>query len=264
MNRIDKAFTRLKTENRKALITFITAGNPDLAAAEKIILSMEKSGADIIEIGIPYSDPLADGPVIQNSYAKALQNGITIKAVLGKISEIRTKTEIPLIFMVYYSCIYKYGMEKFVNECSRIGIDGIIIPDLPLEERSDMIEICVKLGIYLIPLVAPTSNNRIKDVVKGAKGFVYCVSVNGVTGMRQALHSDLEKYMKVVAKYTDIPKALGFGISNREMAEKYKRYCDGVIIGSAIVNIINNASNLDEITENLSKFIRDIRDGLDK
>lgn len=213
MNRIDKAFERLKAEKRKALITFITAGNPDLTATEEIILSMDKSGADIIEIGIPYSDPLADGPVIQNSYARALQNGITIKAILGNISEIRLRTEIPLIFMVYYSCIYKYGVNKFVSECSRSGIDGIIIPDLPLEERVDIREICDKFGIYLIPLVAPASNNRIKDVVKDAKGFVYCVSVNGVTGMRQTLHSDLEGYMKVVSQYTNVPKALGFGIS---------------------------------------------------
>lgn len=263
MNRIDSTFEVLKTKGKKALITFITAGDPSLEAAEKIILSMEQSGADIVEIGIPYSDPLADGAVIQNSYSKSLKNGITINAVFDTMTEVRKSTEIPLIFMVYYSCIFKYGMEKFVQQCSLAGIDGIIIPDLPLEEREDIRNICLGYNIYLIPLTAPTSKDRIEAVVKDAKGFVYCVSVNGVTGMRAALHTELKGYMDTVEKYTDVPKALGFGISNSEMAAKYKPFCDGVIIGSAIVNIISNSASVEEAAEKLSVFIKGVREALD-
>ncbi|MDP4091370.1 MAG: tryptophan synthase subunit alpha [Bacillota bacterium] len=264
MNRIDRVFSRLKEENRKALITFITSGDPSLDATGEIILSMDKAGADIIEVGIPYSDPLADGPVIQNSYARALKNGVKIKSVIDKIAETRLKTEVPLVFMVYYSCIYKYGADKFVRNCHAAGIDGIIIPDLPLEERVEIRNICDSYDIYLIPLVAPASKDRIKEVVEDAKGFVYCVSVNGVTGMRQALATDLESYMKVVSKYTGVPKALGFGISNKEMAEKYKPFCDGVIIGSAIVDIISQEPGITDSTDKLRRFVKEVREALDK
>ncbi|OPJ64882.1 tryptophan synthase subunit alpha [Clostridium oryzae] len=259
MNRIDAAFSRLKEENRKALITFITAGDPDLDTSAEIIKTMENSGADIVEIGIPYSDPIADGPVIQNSSYKALKAGFKINNLMKKVKDIRGCINIPLVYMLYYNCIFKYGTEKFLEDCKSSGIDGIIIPDLPLEEREEFNKLCDKYDIYLIPLVAPTSNDRIEGIVNGAKGFVYCVSVAGVTGARSEIKTDIAEYMNQVAQYTSVPKALGFGISNAEMAEKYKPYCDGVIIGSAIVKLVDKYEDMNEMLKAVGEFVKEVK-----
>jgi tryptophan synthase alpha chain len=259
MNRIDKKFEAVKQKNEKAMIPFITAGDPDLNTTVELVLAMEKAGADIIELGIPYSDPLADGVVIQQSSTRALKNGAKISSIMNAVKDIRKKSQVPLVYLVYYNSVFKYGMEKFIMECSFAGIDGIIIPDLPIEERKDIIDISDRYGVYLIPLVAPTSKERIKKITHKGKGFVYCVSTNGVTGVRQEIGTDIKEYMDIVSRYTDMPKALGFGISNAEMADKYKEHCDAIIVGSALIKIIAGAGNMKEAVENAAKFVEDIK-----
>lgn len=259
MNRIDRTFDLLKKKNEKAMISFITAGDPDLDTTVDLVLAMEQAGADIIELGIPYSDPLADGVIIQESSARALKNGVKIIKIMNTVKEIRRKSSVPLIYLVYYNSVFKYGKEKFIRECRDAGVDGIIIPDLPIEERKDVIDTADKYGVYLIPLIAPTSRERIKNITYNGKGFVYCVSTNGVTGIRQEISTDIEKYMDIVSQYTDMPKALGFGISNAEMAKKFKPYCDAVIVGSAIVKKIAEAGNKEELIENVKKLVSQIK-----
>lgn len=262
MNRIDEKFKMLKESARKAMIPFITAGYPDINSTIELVLAMEQAGADIIEIGIPYSDPIADGPVIQESSNRALANGVKIKDIMNAVNIIRKASDIPLVYLVYYNCLYKYGIEKFLNESSKAGIDGIIIPDLPIEERDELSGIADKYKIYLIPLVAPTSKERIKKIVDNGKGFVYCVSAAGVTGERKSIPTDIKKYMKLVSSYTSLPKALGFGISGADMAYQFKPYCDGIIVGSAIVRKISRSKNKGETIKDIKEFIADIKDVL--
>lgn len=259
MNRIDKAFERLRIENRKALITFITAGYPTLEATEKLVYTLEQNGADIIELGIPYSDPMADGPIIQMSSQQALKQGIKIIHIMERVKAIRKNSQVPIVYMMYYSNIYKYGREAFVLDCRAAGIDGLIVPDLPLEEREELESLCSQNEIYLIPLVAPTSKHRIKEITKNAKGFVYCVSVSGVTGMRASIATNLKYYMEEVSHETSQPRAIGFGISSKSMAEKYKDYCEGIIIGSAIIKIISENKG-EEIFNKVGSFIKDIKE----
>jgi tryptophan synthase alpha chain len=259
MNRIDLKFQELKQKGEKALISFVTAGDPDLNTTLEIVLAMEEAGADIIELGIPYSDPLADGPTIQASSNRALKNGAKIVKIMETVKSIREKTQIPLVYLAYYNSIFKYGMEKFLKQCSEFGIDGIIIPDLPIEERKDIINMGEKYGVNLIPLVAPTSKERIKNIVKDAKGFVYCVSVNGVTGARNGIATNIEGYMNEISEYTNIPKALGFGISSGAMAAEFKPYCDGIIVGSAVIKKIENETDKDHIILNVKKFIEELK-----
>lgn len=256
MNRIDKKFKVLKETGRKALITFVTAGDPDLDTTIDLVLAMEKAGSDIIELGIPYSDPLADGPVIQASSARALEKGAKISKIMDTVKKIRRQSDVPLVYLLYYNSIFKYGVERFLQECSEAGVDGLIIPDLPLEERKEIIDVMDKYGVYLIPLVAPTSKERIKSITEGGKGFVYCVSLNGVTGVRQDISTNIKEYMETIAEYTDLPKALGFGISSAAMAQQFRPYCDGIIIGSAIIKKIAEASSKEEAVSEVSKFVQ--------
>ncbi|MGE5628040.1 MAG: tryptophan synthase subunit alpha [Solirubrobacterales bacterium] len=264
MNRIDSKFKLLREENKKALIPFITAGDPNLETTVELVLGMEKAGADIIEIGIPYSDPMADGVIIQQSSTRALKNGAKIPRIMEAVKAVRSKSQVPLIYLVYYNSVFKYGMEKFLKECSEAGVDGVIIPDLPIEEREEITQIGDKYGICLIPLVAPTSKERIKKITENGKGFVYCVSTNGVTGVRQEIGTDIKSYMDIVSGYTDMPKALGFGISNAEMVSKYKDYCDGIIVGSAVIKKISEAKNNSEAIENTVNFISELKGALSK
>ena len=247
MNRIVQKFNYLKFKNKKAFIPFITGGDPDLDTTLELVLTLEKAGADIIEIGIPYSDPMADGPVIQTSSTRSLANGTKISSIMDKVCEIREKAQIPLVYLLYYNSIFKYGSEKFFKQCNEVGIDGLIIPDLPLEERAEVIEIADKYDICIIPMVAPTSKSRIKAITNLGKGFVYCVSVNGVTGTRQNLNTDIKEYMDLIKGYTNMPRGLGFGISNAEMAKKYATYCDAIIVGSAIIKLVAEGGTQQEI-----------------
>ncbi|EGD52454.1 tryptophan synthase, alpha subunit [Thermoanaerobacter ethanolicus JW 200] len=262
MNRIDKKFEALKGEGRKALITFITAGDPDIETTYDIVLALEEAGADIIELGIPYSDPLADGPTIQASSQRALNKGVKIPDIMKIVEKIRLKSDIPLVYLVYYNSIFKYGIQKFLKESKDVGIDGLIIPDLPIEERKDISEEADKYDIYLIPLVAPTSKERIKLITENGKGFVYCVSITGVTGAREDIETDIEEYMKTVSQYTNMPKAIGFGISTPEMAKKLKDFSDGIIVGSALVERIAKGYNKSEMLQEVKSFVSSLKEVL--
>ncbi len=259
MNRIDLKFKELKEKNQKAMIPFVTAGDPDLETTKELVKAMEAAGADIIELGIPYSDPLADGPVIQESSLRALNAGAKTSRIMEMVKELRKETNVPLLYLVYYNSVYRYGVEKFISEAKEAGIDGLIIPDLTIEERQDTIAIADKYDVYIIPLVAPTSKERIHKITEGAKGFVYCVSVAGVTGVRQNISTDIKGYMEIVSSYTDKPKALGFGISSAEMAAGYKDYCDAIIVGSAVVKRVAEGKTKEEKIKSAAEFVGEIK-----
>lgn len=258
MNRIDKKFKELGELSKKALIPFITCGDPSLEETIELVLTMEKAGASIVELGIPYSDPLADGEVIQASYFRALSMGVKINDILEMIGLLREKTEIPLVVMVYYNIVYCYGVYEFIEKLKLKGIDGIIVPDIPLEERSELKNICESNSIKLIPLVAPNSKDRIKNIVKTAEGFIYCVSVLGTTGERVSIGGHTKEYIDLVKSYTNRPCCLGFGISSVETVGEVKEYCDGVIIGSAIVKRIAECKSLEERKDILYKYLQEI------
>ncbi|MCM8710136.1 tryptophan synthase subunit alpha [Clostridium sp. SYSU_GA19001] len=264
MNRIDLKFKELKEKNEKALITFITAGDPDRSTTIDLVLAMEKAGADIIELGIPYSDPLADGVVIQESSQRALKAGIKINDIMNIVKDIRRISSVPLLYLVYYNCIFKYGIEKFIKKCNEVGIDGLIIPDLPLEERGEIAEIAFEYNIDIIPLVAPASEERVKKVLKFGRGFVYCVSTNGVTGTRDSIATDLKNYMNLVGQYSEIPRAIGFGVSSAEMAEEFAKYGEGVIVGSAIIKLIASAENSTAAVEKVGVFTKELKNAVKK
>lgn len=232
MSRIKEAF------KNKAFIAFLSAGDPDIESSEKFILEIVRAGADLIEIGIAFSDPIAEGEVIQEASERALKGGVTLEKIFLLVESLRQKTQVPLVFMTYLNPVFNYGCDKFFQMCQKTGVDGIIIPDLPYEERDEVLPYTKKYGVDLIPLVAPTSNERIINVAKDAKGFVYVVSSMGVTGVRQEITTDLGSIVKLVKQATDVPCAIGFGISTPVQAAKFSHVADGVIVGSAIVKII--------------------------
>lgn len=233
MNKTEKAF-----ENGKAFIPFVTAGDPDLETTEKVILAMAEAGADLIEIGIPFSDPVAEGLVIQKADERALAGGTTTDKIFDMVKSLRTKTDIPLAFMTYINPIFVYGSERFVKNSKDCGIDALIVPDLPFEEKGELSEICKSHDIRLISLVAPTSHERISEIARDAEGFVYVVSSLGVTGVRSEIKTDIGEMVKLIKQAKDIPCAVGFGISTPEQAEKMAKLSDGAIVGSAVVRII--------------------------
>lgn len=225
-------------ENKKAFIAFITAGDPDLETTEKLIYEMEKNGADLIEIGIPFSDPIAEGIVIQEADIRALANGATTEKIFQMIEKIRSNVHIPLVFMTYLNVIFGYGSEKFLARCQEIGIDGLIVPDMPYEEKEELAPYCKKYGVELVSLVSPTSHDRITKIAKDAEGFLYIVSSLGVTGVRSEIKTDINEIVSLAKSVSDIPCAVGFGISTPEQAAKMCEKADGAIVGSAIVKII--------------------------
>lgn len=233
MSNIKDAFA-----NGKAFIPFITCGDPDLETTGKLVHAAVENGADLIELGIPFSDPTAEGPVIQGANIRALSGGVTTDKIFDFVRELRKDVKIPLVFMTYSNVVFSYGAEAFISTCKEIGINGIILPDLPFEEKEEFQPICKKYGITLISLIAPTSKERISMIAKEAEGFLYIVSSLGVTGTRSEITTDLGSIMKVVRENTDIPCAVGFGISTPEQAKKMAVISDGVIVGSAIVKII--------------------------
>lgn len=236
MNRIDAKFEELKKTGRKAFISFITAGDPTLAKTKSLVKALEDGGSDIIEIGIPYSDPLADGPVIQAASMRAFENAdLSVANIMAMMGEVRATTQIPLLFLVYINTILVYGKEKFIRECVEIGMDGLIIPDLPLEEREELLSLIEATDLALIPLVAPTSKDRVGEITKGCKGFVYCVSTLGVTGNSSEFYGGIEDYLADVRQRTSLPIAIGFGISSAKDVAHFKDSVDGIIVGSAIV-----------------------------
>ncbi|SFU70240.1 tryptophan synthase subunit alpha [Butyrivibrio sp. INlla21] len=233
MSNIKKAF-----ENGKAFIAFITCGDPDLETTKKAVIEACNNGADLIELGIPFSDPTAEGPVIQGANVRALAGGVTTDKIFDLVIELRKEVSTPMVFMTYVNVVFSYGAERFISKCKEIGIDGLILPDLPFEEKDEFEPVCEKYDVDLISLIAPTSENRIAMIAKEAKGFIYIVSSLGVTGTRSEIKTDLESIVKVVRENTDVPCAIGFGISTPEQAAKMSAVSDGAIVGSAIVKLL--------------------------
>lgn len=241
MNLIDKRFAELKERGETAMIPFLTIGDPSIEASLELILEMERAGADLIELGVPYSDPLADGPVIQRSSERALLRKITIFDVIDVAREARSRgSKLPFILFTYYNPVLQIGLERIFKKMQENEISGIIIPDLPLEEDSETRAIAETYGVHLIPLVAPTSNERVKRIAAGARGFVYCVSSLGVTGERAEFFGGIEEFLSTVREAANVPIVVGFGISNREQVQRFEKLCDGVVVGSAIVRSIES------------------------
>ena len=232
MSRTAEAF-----HNKKAFIPFITCGDPDLETTGKIVREMEKSGADLIELGIPFSDPTAEGPVIQGANIRALIGGVTTEKIFAFVRELRQDVKIPMVFMTYANVVYSYGTEKFAAACAEVGIDGLILPDVPFEEKEEFAGVCSQYGLDFISLIAPTSRDRIAMIAKEAKGFLYVVSSLGVTGMRSEITTDIGSIIQLIKENTDLPCAVGFGISTPRQAAEMAKWADGVIVGSAIVKL---------------------------
>ncbi len=233
MSNIGKAF-----EKGKAFIPFITCGDPDLETTEAAVKAAFANGADLIELGIPFSDPTAEGPVIQGANLRALTGGVTTDAVFGLVEKLRESVTVPMVFMTYANVVFSYGAERFIKACANIGIDGLILPDLPFEEKEEFSPLCRKYGVDLISLIAPTSQNRIAMIAKEAEGFIYVVSSLGVTGVRSEIKTDIASIIRVIRENTDVPCAVGFGISTPEQAKKMAALSDGAIVGSAIIKLL--------------------------
>lgn len=233
MSNIRSAF-----ENGKAFIPFITCGDPDLETTAKVVRAAAEAGADLIELGIPFSDPTAEGPVIQGANIRALAGGVTTDKIFGFVTELRKDIKIPLVFMTYANVVYSYDAERFMARCFETGVGGIILPDLPYEERDEFSAVAKQYGIDLIPLIAPTSADRIAMIAREAEGFIYIVSSLGVTGVRSEITTNIGDIVKVVRENTDVPCAVGFGISKPEQAKKMAGLSDGAIVGSAIIRIL--------------------------
>ena len=255
MNRTARAF-----KNGKAFIPFITCGDPDLDTTKKVVLEAVKNGADLIELGIPFSDPTAEGPVIQAANERALKGGVTTDKIFELVRDIRKETDIPLVFMTYANVVYSYGAEAFMSSCRDIGMDGLILPDLPFEEKEEFLPVCDKYDIDLISLIAPTSEGRIAMIAREAEGFLYIVSSLGVTGTRSEITTDLDSIIKVVRENTTVPCAIGFGISTPEQAKKMAGISDGAIVGSAIIKLLEKYKN--ESPEHVGRFVRSMKEAL--
>lgn len=233
MSNIRKAFG-----NGKALIPFITCGDPDLQTTDKVVRALAEAGADLIELGIPFSDPTAEGPVIQEANVRALAAGTTTDRIFNMVRQLRKDVSVPLAFMTYANVVFSYGSERFISTCAEIGMDGLILPDVPFEEKEEFSSICKRYGIDLISLVAPTSEGRIAQIARDAEGFVYVVSSLGVTGTRSEITTDIGTMVRLIRENTDLPCAVGFGISTPEQARKMAALSDGAITGSAIVQLM--------------------------
>ena len=234
-NKISKAFN---TPNKKAFIAFITAGDPDADSTVKYILEMARAGADLIEVGIPFSDPTAEGVVIQEANIRSLKNGMTTDGVFDIVRRVRESCDIPICFMTYANPVFHYGYDRFFGKCEELGVDGIIVPDMPFEEKQEMEEPARAHNVSVISMVSPTSEARIKSIAEDAEGFIYVVSSMGVTGVRSEIKTDLDSIIKNIREVTDVPCAIGFGISTPEQAGNMASKSDGAIVGSAIVRIV--------------------------
>lgn len=255
MSRIHEAF-----QNKKAFIGFVTGGDPDLEISGKLVEAMEEAGADLIEIGIPFSDPIAEGTVIQEANIRALAAGCTTDKLFDMVKEARKKVKVPMVFLTYINPIYTYGKERFMKKCVECGIDGLIIPDLPFEEKGELLEVCEEHGVDIISLIAPTSKERIRMIAKEAKGFLYVVSSMGVTGVRSKIETDIEGMVKLVRESSDIPCAIGFGIATPEQAKAMAEISDGAIVGSAIVKLVAQYGK--ESVGPVSEYIRQMKNAV--
>ncbi|MBI4650406.1 tryptophan synthase subunit alpha [Candidatus Desantisbacteria bacterium] len=259
MTELQKKLQSLKDSGKKFFIPYITAGYPSLAITEKLVISMEQAGADAIELGIPFSDPLADGPIIQLSSYEALLKGVTLSGIFEFVGNLRNKTKIPIIFMTYYNPVYKYGIEQFSITAEKYGVSGVIVPDLPPEEASLLIKSAKDHNLAVTFLFTPTSNEkRIKLITSKSTGFIYYVSLAGVTGTRDKLAISIQQKIEDARKFTDKPIAVGFGISTPMQAKEVAAFADGVIVGSAIVKKITENVDKPDIIENIKKFVMEI------
>ena len=252
MSRIKEAF-----ENGKAFIAFVTCGDPDLETTGAVVREMVKNGADLIELGIPFSDPTAEGPVIQGANLRALNGGVTTDQIFEFVKELRRDVSVPMVFMTYANVVFSYGVERFISTCRKIGMDGLILPDLPYEEKEEFQPICRRFGLELISLIAPTSENRIAMIAGEAEGFVYLVSSLGVTGVRSEIKTDLTSIVEAIRRNTDIPCAIGFGISTPEQAARMAGLAGGVIVGSAIVRLIEKYGR--QAPEHVGRYVKEMK-----
>ncbi len=255
MSRLKEVFSR-----GKALIPFITAGDPSLETTAELVKEMSAAGADLIELGIPFSDPVAEGVVIQKADLRALAGGVTTDRIFGMVSGVRQQCDVPLAIMTYFNPVFIYGPQRFMRRCAETDIDAIIVPDLPFEERADLLPVCNDYGIDLISMIAPTSQERIHMIAREARGFIYCVSSLGVTGVRQELGRDIERMVGMVKEVKDIPCAVGFGISTLRQAAAMATVADGVIIGSALVKIIEQHGGA--CLPYVAAYVKDIKEAL--
>ena len=255
MSNIKKAF-----ENGKAFIAFITCGDPDLETTAAVVRAAVENGADLIELGIPFSDPTAEGPVIQGANLRALNGGITADKIFAFVKELRRDVKVPMVFMTYANVVLSYGSERFISACRDIEIDGLILPDLPFEEKEEFYAICKKHGVDLISLIAPTSENRITMIAKEAEGFIYIVSSLGVTGMRNEIKTDLASIVRGVRENTNVPCAIGFGISTPEQAKKMADISDGAIVGSAIIKLLEKYGK--EAPKYVGEYVKSMKDAI--
>jgi tryptophan synthase alpha chain len=255
MSKIENAF-----QDGKAFIGFLTAGDPDLPKSADFVLDLVRGGADLVEIGIPFSDPTAEGPVIQEANIRALRAGTTVEGVFGMAAAVREKTDIPLVFLTYLNPVFSYGYERFFARCERVGVDGIILPDLPFEEKGELHDAASRHGVDLISLVAPTSDERIRTIAAEAEGFLYIVSSLGVTGVRSEIATNLAAIVEKARSAGSIPVAVGFGIGTPEQARKIAAVADGVIVGSAIVKIIGEHGGA--AGPHLYEYVRSMKDAM--
>lgn len=255
MSNIKKAF-----ENGKAFIAFITCGDPDLETTAAVVRAAVENGADLIELGIPFSDPTAEGPVIQGANLRALNGGVTTDKIFAFVKELRRDVKVPMVFMTYANVVLSYGSERFISACRDIEIDGLILPDLPFEEKEEFYAICKKHGVDLISLIAPTSENRITMIAKEAEGFIYIVSSLGVTGMRNEIKTDLASIVRGVRENTNVPCAIGFGISTPEQAKKMADISDGAIVGSAIIKLLEKYGK--EAPKYVGEYVKSMKDAI--
>ena len=263
MGRIEDKFKSLRAKNEKALIVYLTAGDPSLDVTKKLILGLEKAGVDILEIGVPFSDPTADGPVIQAASQRALKTGTTLQGVLALVADIRRISQIPIVLFGYFNPIFAYGVEKFANDASLAGVDGVLVVDLPQEESPELRIFTDAAGLDFISLVAPTTGkDRLRNIVRAATGFLYYISITGVTGTAAPRIDDIKREVGKIRKTTKLPIAVGFGISNAAQAEEIGAFADGVVIGSAFVKLIDENRNNNRLMEIIADYAREIKDAL--
>ena len=255
MSNIRKAF-----EHGKAFIPFITCGDPDLETTYKSVMAAIENGADLIELGIPFSDPTAEGPVIQGANLRALSGGVTTDKIFDLVKRLRSETDIPMVFMTYANVVFSYGSGRFISICGDIGIDGLIIPDLPYEEKDEFLPYCREYGVALISLIAPTSGDRVAMIAKEAEGFIYVVSSLGVTGTRSSIETDLSSIVDIIRKNTDIPCAIGFGISTPAQAHDMAGLADGAIVGSAIIKLLEQYGK--DAPEYIGAYVKSMKEAL--
>jgi len=263
VKRIEKKFSSLNKKGKKALVAYLTAGYPDLRVTREIILAFDRAGVDVLELGIPFSDPTADGPIIQEASQAALKNGVTLARILDLLADLRGSTEMPVILFSYYNPIFVFGAERFARQAAAAGADGVLVVDLPVEEAEELRMSTDKAGLDFITLVAPTTGiDRTKKMVKGASGFIYYISLTGVTGSGGAVVEEIRDRISVIRKISDLPVVAGFGISNPSQAREIASVADGIVVGSAIIRLIGEHARRPDLVQTVETFARSLKEAI--